>query len=162
MKIKKWNLDFEVIKWNLAAEQMFGFTEKEAIGHHVAGLIVSEDVRPKLDQVWQGLIDQAGGTPFVNDNLTKDGRKIICEWHNTNLINTKGKISGVFSVIQDIGSVFCVWALKALQNSMIFTPCCPSAGPTGGLGLACPAGICNLIYAVTFLAIFYSPGSSAC
>src|SRR5210317_984178 len=42
----------------------------------------------------------------------------------------------------------CCWvlALKALQNSIILTPCCPSAGPTGGEGLAPPAGICNFIY----------------
>src|SRR5512135_1607572 len=47
----------------------------------------------------------------------------------------------------------CVAALKALQNSMMLTPRCPRAGPTGGLGLACPAGICNLISPMTFLAI---------
>ena len=34
-----------------------------------------------------------------------------------------------------------VFALKALQNSMMFTPCCPSAGPTGGEGFAFPAMI---------------------
>ena len=38
-----------------------------------------------------------------------------------------------------------VLPLNDLQNSWIFKPCCPSAGPTGGLGLASPAGICNLI-----------------
>ena len=29
-----------------------------------------------------------------------------------------------------------VFSLKALQNSMIFIPLCPKAGPTGGAGLA--------------------------
>ena len=38
-----------------------------------------------------------------------------------------------------------VCALNALQNSMILRPCWPSAGPTGGLGLAAPAGTCNLM-----------------
>src|SRR3954451_7592389 len=47
----------------------------------------------------------------------------------------------------------CVCALNALQNSMMLTPCCPSAGPTGGAGLACPPGICSLISVRTFLAI---------
>src|SRR5262249_30833420 len=46
-----------------------------------------------------------------------------------------------------------VWALKALQNSMMFTPRWPSAGPTGGLGFACPAGICSLTSATTFFAM---------
>src|SRR5437764_13202842 len=44
----------------------------------------------------------------------------------------------------------CVWALNALQNSMMLTPRWPSAGPTGGLGFAAPAGICSLISAMTF------------
>src|SRR5204863_5828249 len=47
----------------------------------------------------------------------------------------------------------CVWALNALQNSMMFTPCWPSAGPTGGAGLAAAAGICSLIIVRTFLAM---------
>src|SRR4029078_12976944 len=49
----------------------------------------------------------------------------------------------------------CVWALNALQKSMMLTPCWPSAGPTGGAGLACPAGICSLMILMTFLAIGY-------
>src|SRR5664280_588686 len=36
---------------------------------------------------------------------------------------------------------------------MMFTPCWPSAGPTGGAGLAAPAGICSLIMVMTFLAM---------
>src|SRR3954447_17143386 len=47
----------------------------------------------------------------------------------------------------------CVWALNALQNSMMFTPCWPSAGPTGGAGLAAPAGTCSLISVRTLRAI---------
>src|SRR5205085_8143863 len=47
----------------------------------------------------------------------------------------------------------CVSALNALQKSMMLTPCWPSAGPTGGAGLACPAGICSLMTLMTFLAI---------
>src|SRR6266545_4530237 len=46
-----------------------------------------------------------------------------------------------------------VWALKPLQNSMILTPCWPSAGPTGGEGLALPAVICSFTIAWTFFAM---------
>src|SRR6058998_358910 len=45
-----------------------------------------------------------------------------------------------------------VCALNALQNSMMLTPCWPSAGPTGGAGLACPPGICSLMSVRIFLA----------
>src|SRR2546428_11549744 len=44
----------------------------------------------------------------------------------------------------------CVWALTALQTSMMLTPRCPSAGPPGGLGCAAPAGIWSLISAMPF------------
>src|SRR6266403_3565694 len=50
----------------------------------------------------------------------------------------------------------CVWALNVLQNSMMLTPRWPRAGPTGGLGFACPAGICSLISAMTFFAMVCS------
>src|SRR5450432_848161 len=44
----------------------------------------------------------------------------------------------------------CVAALNSLQNCMMLTPCCPRAGPTGGAGLALPAGICSFTCPVTF------------
>src|SRR5262249_43405880 len=47
----------------------------------------------------------------------------------------------------------CVWALNALVNSMMFTPCWPRAGPTGGAGLAAPAGMWSLMMVRTFLAM---------
>src|SRR6478609_2732023 len=43
-----------------------------------------------------------------------------------------------------------VWALYALQNSMMFTPCGPRAVPTGGAGVAAPAWSCTLTRAATF------------
>ncbi len=43
-----------------------------------------------------------------------------------------------------------VWALYALQNSMMLTPCGPSAVPTGGAGVAAPAWSCTLTRAAIF------------
>src|SRR5215471_19467144 len=57
------------------------------------------------------------------------------------MVTTTGRISP---------SCELVWALKPLQNSMMLTPCCPRAGPTGGEGLALPAGICSFTIAWTF------------
>src|SRR5690349_19873100 len=48
-----------------------------------------------------------------------------------------------------------VFALNCLQKSMMFKPCGPSAVPTGGAGVALPAGNCNLIVVCTFLAMFH-------
>src|SRR5919198_5458030 len=46
-----------------------------------------------------------------------------------------------------------VCSLYWRQKSMMFTPCCPRAVPTGGAGVACPALICNLTRARTFLRV---------
>src|SRR2546427_12854043 len=46
-----------------------------------------------------------------------------------------------------------VFALNALQKSMMLTPCWPSAGPTGGAGVALPAGMCSFTYPGIFFAM---------
>ena len=43
-------------------------------------------------------------------------------------------------------------SLYSLQNPMMLTPCCPSAGPTGGAGFALPASICSFTIAFTLRA----------
>jgi len=43
--------------------------------------------------------------------------------------------------------------LNSFTNAMMLIPCGPSAVPTGGAGVACPAGICNFTNPVTFFAI---------
>src|SRR3954470_23882103 len=46
----------------------------------------------------------------------------------------------------------CVLALNSLQNAMMLIPCGPSAVPTGGAGLAFPAGIWSFTKPVAFFA----------
>src|ERR1700753_3773992 len=46
-----------------------------------------------------------------------------------------------------------VCALNALQNSMMFTPCWPSAGPTGGARFPSPRGFWSLMIVRSFFAI---------
>src|SRR3989304_3301057 len=60
-------------------------------------------------------------------------------------------------------SSFAVFALKALQKSMMLPPAWPRAGPTGGAGVALPAGICSLICPPTFFmkpCLLLRPGPS--
>src|SRR5580765_3152911 len=53
----------------------------------------------------------------------------------------------------------CVRALNCLQNSMMLMPCWPSAGPTGGAGVAAPALHCSFTMAVIGFAIVLSSES---
>src|SRR4051812_12729654 len=38
----------------------------------------------------------------VNNNLTKNGRTITCEWFNTPLMDDKGQLVGILCLAQDV------------------------------------------------------------
>jgi PAS domain S-box-containing protein len=98
----EWDRDFRVIEWNPAAERTFGYTRSEAMGLPGPELVLAEAVRPLVDAVWQALLEQKGGGYQVNENVTRDGRTIICEWINTPLPDAEGRVIGVVSLVQDI------------------------------------------------------------
>lgn len=101
LAVVEWDLDFRVAAWNPSAERIFGYARQEALGQH-ARFIVPPQYREHVDQVWQALLKQAGGTRSTNDNVTKDGRSISCEWYNTPLIDDSGRVLGVASLVQDV------------------------------------------------------------
>jgi rsbT co-antagonist protein RsbR len=102
LAVIEWDLDFQVVAWNPAAEEIFGYTAEEAMGHHAAELMVPEEARPLVNQVWESLLEQEGGTRSTNANFTKDGREIMCEWYNAPMVDTDGEVIGVSSMVSDI------------------------------------------------------------
>jgi PAS domain S-box-containing protein len=101
LAVIEWSLTFEVTEWNPAAEDIFGYSRQEALGCHPAGLIVPESARSHVDRIWNELLQQTGGHRSTNENQTRDGRTIVCEWYNTPLIDADGQTVGVMSLVQD-------------------------------------------------------------
>jgi PAS domain S-box-containing protein len=102
--LMEWDENFNIVTWNSSAEKIFGYSKQEALGRYAAELIVHEATRPIVDQVFTALLQQTGGTRSVNENITKDGRTIICEWYNTPIISMDGKVISVASMAIDITS----------------------------------------------------------
>ena len=98
----EWNTEFEFLDWNPAAERIFGFTKEEVAGVHITKRILPESARPTVDKIWAELLENKGGYYSLNENTTKDGRTILCEWHNTPLVDHDGKVIGVTSLVDDV------------------------------------------------------------
>ena len=95
--------NFCVAEWNHAAEEIFGWSTVEATGRHAYKLIVPPEVQPQVDHVWNEVIKTGNvASHSVNENLTKDGRRITCEWRNTPWRNAAGEICGCLSIVTDI------------------------------------------------------------
>ncbi len=102
LAVIEWDLNFEAIEWNAAAQAIFGYSKSEVIGRHAAGLLVPQSAKEQVNQVWRSLLQQNGGSRSTNQNLTKDGRTIFCQWYNQPLIDSYGNVVGVASLVQDI------------------------------------------------------------
>lgn len=97
-----WDRDFRCVQWNRAAEQIFGYSQAEAIGRHASELIVPERLKPQLQAVFQDLLTGNGGERGSNENVTKNGQSIFCDWYNTPIVNELGETVGVVSLAEDV------------------------------------------------------------
>lgn len=98
----EWDTNFKFLDWNPAAQRIFGYKMEEVLGHHITERILPESAREAVDKVWSDLLANKGGTYSLNENITKDKRTILCEWHNTPLTDHNGNVIGVTSLVEDV------------------------------------------------------------
>ena len=102
LAVIEWDLEQRVTEWNRAAERIFGYTREEALGRTWSETVVSPEVAPQIDAVWTKLLTQTGGAQSTNENRTKNGTRLICEWYNAPLIAEDGQVVGIASLAQDV------------------------------------------------------------
>lgn len=86
------------------AERFFGFAREELLGRSVLGTIVPETESTGRDL--RALIDELCTEPekyqtCLNENTTKDGRRVWVNWINHSVYGADGELSEIYSVAHD-------------------------------------------------------------
>jgi diguanylate cyclase (GGDEF)-like protein/PAS domain S-box-containing protein len=101
LAVIEWDPDFRVTSWNFAAEAMFGYPAAEALQQPISFIVAPSSLEIAETQCRQ-LLNGEGGTHVRQENIRQDGMEIHCEWFNTPIKNTEGKIVAIASLIQDV------------------------------------------------------------
>ncbi len=97
-----WDTDLRVLEWNNSAQRIFGYTAEEAIGKKANDIIVPSNLISEINEVRENLLAQKGGFRNTNENVTKSGEIIMCDWYNVVLKDSEGQVIGMASLVDDI------------------------------------------------------------
>ncbi|MBI4292337.1 MAG: PAS domain S-box protein [Betaproteobacteria bacterium] len=100
LAVIEFDVDGRVRDWNPAAFRLFGYSREEAIGQHWS-FILPESRTGSSENALQSAVTQHGSRSS-NENRTRDGRTLSCEWFNTPLVDPDGKTIGVASLVMDV------------------------------------------------------------
>jgi len=101
----EWNEAGQVVSWDAAAAQIFGFSRGEVyLNPDINLMILPEEEIQTIEKVRLNLKELKSGFFSTNYNLTKDGRKIQCRWFNRPIFDVHGKVTGSMSFVENISS----------------------------------------------------------
>lgn len=87
---------------NSAAERMFGYTNTELQGRDPYAIIIPESAREHVESLRKQWMKGSMAASGTNENLTKDGRVILCEWTNIPIFDEQGEFESLFSMVTEV------------------------------------------------------------
>lgn len=93
---------FNIIDWNPAAEKILGYSKEEVAGQNIIPKIVPPELIQKVLETFNNATLIRENIIGINDNITKSGKRITCEWHDTALFDENGEVFGYMSMFTDI------------------------------------------------------------
>jgi PAS domain S-box-containing protein len=97
----EWDDTFDLARMNAAAEEILGHTQADLVGESWEAIVPESD-REDVGDVVDALLENKGGFHSVNENVRKDGERIVCEWHNRVVTDGADEVVAVFSQFQDV------------------------------------------------------------
>jgi PAS domain S-box-containing protein len=104
LAVVEFNNCFQVTYWSRQAEKIFGWKAEEVMGKRIDQLrwVYEEDMHHVAELSAEMLASRRSSNIHVNRNYRKDGSVIVCEWYNSVLLNSKGKLKSIQSLARDI------------------------------------------------------------
>tara|TARA_R110000868_G_scaffold304437_17_gene565310 strand:+ start:41948 stop:44053 length:2106 start_codon:yes stop_codon:yes gene_type:complete len=114
----EWNNQHKILRWSTKAEELFGWTQQEAIAHPnlLQKFVYPDDIKIVQDEFKKNIKERRKNASVVNRNVTKNGEVIYCEWYNSYLFSDSGELVSTYSLVIDITQR--VEALNKAQQSM--------------------------------------------
>ncbi|MBI9040918.1 PAS domain S-box protein [Lutibacter sp.] len=110
-----WDLDFNIIEWNDAAERIFGYSSAEVKGKSNKDLLTPPHLLNEMKTIRETSLIESDRFRHTNQNITKSGKIITCDWYSVTLKDAKNNTIGVACMVDDITER--VKAKKLLEKS---------------------------------------------
>lgn len=102
LALVEWDMDFRIRVWSRKASEIFGYSEKEAVGQSGLELLVPAKERTSVYDQWLQVVEGADGVRHTNHNLTSSGEVILCDWYGSPVYDEQNQVVGVVAMAEDV------------------------------------------------------------
>lgn len=94
--------DSKIVEWNPSAEKIYGYTKDEAAGKKMIGFIIDRSEKKFFESFTRQILNSDGTESSIQNNITKDNRRILIEGYFTALRDDKDEYLGYMAMVRDI------------------------------------------------------------